>query len=97
MRQEVALRVERVLVGDLDANDAAPDRALGHGNAVLRHSGIHHLLRSGSVEAVDGSATDRGQRVRREEHDQLSSLMNHFGSLDGSQRSRAAALPWWCL
>ena len=33
------MRVERVLVGNLDANDAAPDRALGHGHAVLRHSG----------------------------------------------------------
>ena len=48
---------------------------------------VHHLLRSGSVEAVYAGATDRSQRVRRKEDDQLSSLMNHFGSLDRSQRS----------
>jgi hypothetical protein len=57
----------------------------------MPHQVIHHLLRSGSEDAVDGGAADRRQRVGREEDDQQGSLVDHFGRLDRRQRSRHAS------
>jgi hypothetical protein len=57
----------------------------------MPHQVIHHLLRSGSENAVDGGAADRRQRVGWEEDDQQCSFMDHVGRLDRRQRSRHAS------
>ena len=55
------------------------------------HQVIHHLLRSGAEDAVDGGAADRRQRVGWEEDDQQGSLVDHVSRLDRRQRSRHAS------